>query len=103
GLRGVEPKSLTPADAARIASLEAEIGGHYVLRPGETLHDLEARVLARQDGETDAAYKKRLASLQTEVTDAAQRLRRPDLKSNYERLMRSLKRPLETLRREIAE
>lgn len=89
------------ADPAEIAAREKELAGHYEPRPGETLRDLAARVLARRDGETNAAYGRRLRTMAAEVGAGATHAGQPGLHAAYERLLKSLARPLDAVRADV--
>ena len=89
-------------DPAEIVARESELAGHYDPRPGETPGELAGRVLARRDGETNAAYRKRLRTMDAEVSAGATRAGQPGLRTTYERLLRSLARPLDTVRADVA-
>jgi hypothetical protein len=100
-LQQIDPAERTATENAKLTSIDAEIKGHYVLGPNETIADLQARVLPRREGETDFAYGRRLVALKGEVTAGAAQLGKPELREGYERLVLSLKRPLDAVRAEL--
>lgn len=100
-LRQIDPAQRTPTDVQQLAAIDAEIKGHYTLAAGESHAALESRVLGRQEGETDAAYRKRLISLKDEVVQGAAQLADPELRDRYDRLVLALKRPLAAVRDDL--
>ena len=102
-LRLIEPGKRTTTDTARIAALETEIRGHYAPRSGETAEQHQTRLLGREEGESDPAYKRRLLVLGDGIAEGAAQFGRPDLKRRYDELLLSLKRPLAKVRTEAAD
>jgi hypothetical protein len=67
-LKEAESKSpLNEEQQARIKTLETELQSHYLPKEGETLPQMEKRLLAQQPGETLDQYRERLGKLSGEV------------------------------------
>ncbi|MFL6312772.1 MAG: hypothetical protein ACJ71W_11790 [Terriglobales bacterium] len=58
---------LNPEQQARLQSFERELASHYSARPGESLEQMEKRLLGQRPKETLAEYHERLAKLNAEV------------------------------------